>query len=258
MLHECADWSFLLIVGILSWRLLPQKLSPVDSRQVERAQCSNQSKATKKMSHDRQSSINLSPNPLLIVLSGPSGVGKDAILARMRESKYPLEYITTVTTRPRRASERNHIDYHFISAEKFQGMIKRNELLEWANVYGNWYGVPKNPVKRALDSGQDVIVKVDIQGAATIKKIVPQAVFVFLMPPSIEELNLRLKQRHTESSFDLDLRTKTAREEIKQVSLFDYVVFSWRDEIDRAVLDILAIVTAEKCRVVPREITLAD
>lgn len=208
------------------------------------------------MSHKSQSSLNLPQRPLLIVLSGPSGVGKDAVLSRMRELKYPLECITTVTTRPRRASERDHIDYHFISAEKFQKMVEQNELLEWANVYGNWYGVPKRPTKQALDSGQDAIVKVDIQGAATIKKILPQAVFIFLMPPSVEELRLRLKQRHSEPSFDLTLRTKTAEEEIKRLPLFDYVVFSQRDEIHRAVSDIAAIITAEKCRVTPREITL--
>ena len=208
------------------------------------------------MSHESQSPINLPTNPLLIVLSGPSGAGKDAILTRMRELNYPLRYITTVTTRPRRASERDNIDYHFISMGKFQQMIEHNELLEWANVYGNRYGVPKEPVKQALDEGQDTIVKVDIQGAATIKKILPQAVFIFLIPPSMEELVLRLKQRHTESSFDLALRTETAEEEIKQLSLFDYVVFSWQDEIDRAVSDIKAIITAEKCRVTPREITL--
>lgn len=133
-------------------------------------------------------------------------------------------------------------------------MIENNELLEWANVYGNWYGVPKKPVKQALHKGQDTIVKVDIQGATAIKKILPQAVFIFLTPPSTEELRLRLKQRHTESSFDLALRTKTAEEEIKQLSLFDYVVFSRQNEIDRAVADIEAIISTEKCRVTPRKI----
>ncbi|GAH75473.1 unnamed protein product, partial [marine sediment metagenome] len=161
-----------------------------------------------------------------------------------------------VTTRPQRGKEKNNVDYHFISKERFQEMIERKEFLEWANVYGNWYGVPKEPVKQALDKGQDIIVKVDIQGAATIKKILPQAVFIFLVPPSMEELVLRLKQRHTESPFDLALRTKTAEEEIKQLPLFDYIVVNKRDEIDLAVSDIKAIITAEKCRVTPREIVL--
>ena len=206
------------------------------------------------MSRESQSPVNPPKRPLLIVLSGPSGAGKDAVLTRIRELNYPLKYITTVTTRPQRATERDNIDYHFISTKKFQKMIENNELLEWANVYGNWYGVPKKPVKQALHKGQDTIVKVDIQGATTIKKILPQAVFIFLTPPSTEELRLRLKQRHTESSFDLVLRTKTAEEEIKQLSLFDYVVFSRQNEIDRAVADIEAIITAEKCRVTPRKI----
>jgi len=194
--------------------------------------------------------------PLFIVLSGPSGIGKDAILTKMKESDYPIEYITTVTTRPRRAKERDNIDYHFVSTESFQKMITGNELLEWANVYGNWYGVPKKPVKQALDKGQDIIVKVDIQGAATIKKILPEAVFIFLIPASMEELATRLKQRQTESPSDLTLRTKTAEEEIEQLHLFDYIVVNKQDEIDLAVSEIKAIISAEKCRVTPREITL--
>jgi guanylate kinase len=194
--------------------------------------------------------------PLLIVLSGPSGVGKDVVLARMKESGYPLKYITTVTTRPQRPRERSDVDYHFVSMERFQEMIENNELLEQANVYGNWYGVPKEEVKRALSKGQDVMVKVDVQGAATIKKILPQAVFIFLMPPSIEELLARLKKRHTESPADLDLRLKTAEKEIEQLPLFDYIVVNQWDKIDLAVSEIKAIITAEKCRVNPREIAL--
>ena len=208
------------------------------------------------MNPENQSSFHLPQRPLLIVLSGPSGVGKDAVLSRVRESKYPLEYIVTVTTRPRRAKERDNRDYRFISAEKFHAMIEHDELLEWANVYGNLYGVPKEPIRQALDSGKDTIVKVDVQGAAAIKKILPQALFIFLMPPSMEELMYRLNQRHTELPFDLALRAKTAEEEVNQLTFFDYRVFSQRDEIDQAVSDIVAILTAEKRRVTPREITL--
>jgi guanylate kinase len=206
------------------------------------------------MSRRQGSPLNLPKKPLLIILSGPSGVGKDALLNRMKELKYPLEYITTLTTRRRRAGERNHIDYHFVTTERFQEMMEKGELLEYANVYGNWYGVPKQMVKQALESGHDTIAKVDIQGAASIKEIVPHAVFIFLMPPSIEELGVRLKKRHTESSFDLNLRLRTAAEEMKQLSLFDYVVYNQRNDINRAVADIVAIITAEKCRVEPREI----
>jgi len=211
----------------------------------------------KKVSYESQAPFNISKRPLLIVISGPSGAGKDAVLTKMKELGCPLEYIVTVTTRPQRDKERNNVDYQFISTERFQKMIERKEFLEWAKVYGNWYGVPKQAVKQALDGGQDIIVKVDIQGAATIKKILPQAVLIFLVPPSIEELLIRLKQRQTESSFDLDLRTKTAEAEIKQLSLFDYIVVNKRGEIDLSVSEIKAIIAAEKCRVTRGEITLS-
>jgi guanylate kinase len=174
----------------------------------------------------------------------------------MKKSDYPLEFITTVTTRPKRATEKNNVDYHFVSVQSFQRMIENKELLEWANVYGNWYGVPREPVKQALDRGQDIIVKVDVQGAATIKKNIPQAVFIFLVPPSMEELTTRLKQRHTESPSDLALRLKTAEEEMQKLPLFDYVVVNREAEIDRAVSEIEAIITAEKRRVNPRKIRL--
>ena len=213
-------------------------------------------KGTFSATYKNQHLFNLSTRPLLIVLSGPSGTGKDAVLTRMKESGCPFERIVTVTTRPQRANERDNVDYHFVATENFEEMIKNKALLEWARVYGNWYGVPKEPVKQALGRGQDVIIKVDVQGAATIKKILPQALFIFLVPSSIEDLTARLKKRHTESPFDLALRLKTAEEEIKRLPLFDYIVFSRQDEIDRAVSDIEAIITAEKCRVTPREITL--
>ena len=203
-----------------------------------------------------QATYNQPTIPLLIVLSGPSGVGKDAVLIKLKASGYPLEYITTVTTRPQRAKESQQVDYHFVSTERFQEMIRYNKLLEWANVYGNWYGVPKQPVKQALEKGKDTVIKVDVQGAAAIKKILPQAIFIFLMPSSTEELISRLKQRHTESSFDLALRIKTAEEEIKQLPLFDYMVINKHAELDRAVHEIKSITTAEKCRVTPRNIAL--
>jgi guanylate kinase len=208
------------------------------------------------MSHEDHLPFRPPAKSLLLVLSGFSGVGKDAVLTRLRESSHPLEFVVTVTTRARRTNERHGIHYRFVTRNKFQELIDQNELLEWANVYGNWYGVPKEPVRKALGRKKDVVVKVDVQGAATIKKILPQAVFIFLAPPSMEELVLRLKQRRTESPADLDLRIKTAEEELEKLSLFDYIVFNPQGEIDRAVADIEAIITAEKCRVTPRELTL--
>ena len=207
----------------------------------------------KKATRKSQLVFNPPARPLLIVLSGPSGVGKDAVLARMKESGYPLKFVITVTTRHQRANEQNNVDYHFVSDEKFKEMVEGNKLLESANVYDNWYGVPGEEVEQALNQGQDVMVKVDIQGAATIKRIHPQAVTIFLMPPSMEELIARLEQRQTESPPDLNLRLKTAEEEMKQLPLFDYAVVNRWGEIDQAVSDIKAIITAEKCLVKPRE-----
>lgn len=195
-------------------------------------------------------------NPLLIVISGPSGVGKDAILSRLKASNSGFEYVTTFTTRPKRATEKDKVDYNFVSEEQFKAMLKQDELLEHAQVYGNWYGVPKKKVKEALQKGHDTIIKVDIQGAATIKKLVPQALFIFIAPPSLEELLRRLRQRRTESRFDLDKRTRAAEAEMKQLPLFEYVVVSKNDGIDAAIAQIQAIVTAEKCRVNPRKIAL--
>jgi len=210
----------------------------------------------KKLSLENEPPFKPSSKPLLIVISGPSGAGKDAVLSRMKVSGYPLEYIVTVTTRRKRDKEKDNIDYQFISVARFQEMREKNELLEWANVYGNWYGIPKQPIKQALETGQDTIVKVDIQGANTIKKILPQSVFIFLMPPTTEELTQRLTERRTETPFDLALRLETAEEELRQLLLFDYVVYNRRDNINQTIADIKAIIAAEKCRVTPREIAL--
>jgi guanylate kinase len=210
----------------------------------------------KKTNPKSETPFNPTPRPLLIVLSGPSGAGKDAVLNRMKASGYPARFITTTTTRPQRANEEDNVAYKFVSEKDFQKMLKNKELLEYANVYGNWYGVPREPARKALEAGMDTIVKVDVQGAATLKKILPEAVFVFLMSPSTEELEARLRERRTESEFDCDLRLKTAVEEIKQLHLFDYIVLNERNEIERAASAIEAIITAEKCRRIPREISL--
>jgi guanylate kinase len=199
---------------------------------------------------------NEASQPLLIVLSGPSGVGKDAVLARMKKLKRPFHYVVTATTRPRRAREKNGVDYHFLSPGEFQQMKGEGQLLEWAEVYGNYYGVPREEITQALSKGMDVMMKVDVQGAATVKKILPQAVFIFLMSPSVEELEKRLKQRRSESSIDLALRLEKVEEEIKSLPLFDYVITSHQGKLNAVVSQIDAIVTAEKCRVKPRVVEL--
>jgi guanylate kinase len=197
-----------------------------------------------------------SSRPLLVVLSGPSGVGKDAVLARMRRLGRPFHYVITATTRPKRAREKNGVDYHFLSRKEFQQMLDKHQFLEWANVYGNYYGVPKDEITSALSKGVDAIVKVDVQGAATIKGILPQAVFIFLIPPSVEELENRLRRRRSESSEDLALRLERSKEEIKSLPLFDYVITSHQNKLDQVISQIDAIIAAEKRRVKPRIVEL--
>jgi guanylate kinase len=196
------------------------------------------------------------PLPLLIVISGPSGVGKDAVLARLKETGGPFEHVITVTTRTKRPLEQDGVDYRFVPADRFQDMLRDAELLEWAKVYDNWYGVPRQPVREALENGRDVVLKVDIQGAATIKKTVPQAILIFLMPPSPSELVQRLERRRTESPGDLALRIETAEAEMRQVATFDYAVVNRAGELDHTVAQIQAIITAEKCRVDRRKVSL--
>jgi guanylate kinase len=207
-------------------------------------------------SHEGLAPLTPPPRPLFVVLSGLSGVGKDAVLAGLRLSGLPLFISVSATTRQRRAGEKDGFNYHFVSRDRFQELIDGGELLEWAKVYGNYYGIPKEPVRQALRSGRDVIVKIDVQGAATIKKILPGAVFIFMVTPYMEELEKRLKQRRTETSADLELRLKTAAEELRQMPMFDYLVVNRPDEINQAVADIVGIIKAEKCRVQQRELSL--
>ena len=204
------------------------------------------------------SEINPQPakKPLLIVLSGPSGVGKDAVLSYLKASSSNFKFVCTNTTRPRRPNEKDNVDYHFVNPAEFQDLLSHNELLESAKVYDNWYGVPKEPIRQALRQGHDIMVKVDVQGAASIKKLVPQAVFVFLAPPSFDELAARLKQRYTETPESLATRLQACENEMKQIPEFDYVVVNQRNQIESAVNEIKAIIAAEKCRVQQREIAI--
>ena len=194
--------------------------------------------------------------PLLIVISGPSGVGKDATIAGMKDSGLIFHHVTTATTRPKRPGEKDGVDYHFLSEEEFQRKIKAKQFLEWAKVYDNYYGVPKKELKEALNKGQDVIVKVDVQGAVTIKQILPDAIFIFITALSMEELDTRLKQRHSQRAGELNLRLSKAQEEMKNLPVFDYVVVNHKDKLDLTISQMNAIVTAERCRVKPRVVAL--
>ena len=195
-------------------------------------------------------------NPLLVIISGPSGAGKDSVVKRMKELGYPFHFVITATTRPPRQGEQEGIDYFFLSDKEFQDLIDKNELLEHALVYGEHKGIPKQQVRQALASGTDVIMRLDVQGAATVRGLVPGAILVFLVPDSAEELLQRLRSRKTESDATLQRRLTTMREELKRIPEFDYVVVNRDGQLDRAVEAIVAIMRAEKCRTRQREIHL--
>ena len=197
------------------------------------------------------SALGTSPDegvPLLVVISGPSGVGKDAVLERMRSSNVPYHFAVTATARPKRDSEVDGVDYIFVEGDEFRRMIQNDELLEWAEVYGNPYGVPKSPVRVALARGQDVILKIDVQGADNIRRLVPGAVYVFLAPPDMSELKHRLTRRRTESTETLKVRLATAAKELEEAAKFDYVVVNRTGRLDKAVEEINTIIRRERGR----------
>ena len=194
--------------------------------------------------------------PLLVVLSGPSGVGKDAAIGELKKLDRPWHFAITATPRPMRPGEQDGVDYVFLDADTFHKMRERDEFLECAEVYGRWYGVPRSQVRYGLQSGKDVILKVDVQGAATVRRLAPEALFIFILPGSLDDLRARLLDRMTESSPDLELRLQTASQEMAQVREFDYRVVNEHDQLERSVSEINAIITAEKCRIDPRMVQL--
>lgn len=199
------------------------------------------------------------PTPaLLVVLTGPSGVGKDVTLGRMRERGVPFHYVVTVTTRERRAGEIDGVHYRFVSREVYEEMLERDELLENAKVYGNYYGVPKSEVIDPLRRGEDVIMKPDVQGADKIRELEPEAIFIFLAPPSMEELAKRLFYRKTEDPDELRTRLAFARQEMQALKDFDYVVVNHHKRLDETVDAINTIIRAEKHKVHPCRIRLTE
>lgn len=198
----------------------------------------------------------LNPQPLLIVISGPSGVGKDSVVQRMKERGLPFHFVVTANTRPKRENEVQGVDYFFVSKEEFARMIEQDELIEYAVVYSDYKGIPKQQVREALASGKDVVMRLDVQGAETVRKLAPEALLVFITTESEEELVGRLNARKTETPDELALRIATARKELKRVDAFDYVIINHDFKLDETVDTVHAIIEAEHHRVKHREVTL--
>jgi guanylate kinase len=194
--------------------------------------------------------------PLLVVISGPAGVGKDAVLRELRKRGIQAHFGVTATDRPRRPNEVHGRDYYFVNTAEFQRMIEAGELLEHALVYDKNYGIPRKPIREALEAGLDVIVRLDVQGAATVRRLAPEAVLIFLAPSSEEELAERLRRRGTDSPDQLALRLGKFREEMERIPEFDYVVLNRDNHLDEAVDRVVAIITAEHCRVRQRTVRL--
>lgn len=194
--------------------------------------------------------------PLLIVISGPSGVGKDTVLQRMKERRLPFHFVVTATTRHARPDEVHGRDYFFISNDEFAEMIDKDELLEYAIVYNDYKGIPKQQVREALATGHDVVMRIDVQGAAKIRSLTSGAVLIFVSTASEAEMVDRLRARKTETPEGLRLRIATARKELERMSEFDYCVVNQDMALDETVDKIIAIIEAEHSRVHPRTVTL--
>lgn len=185
----------------------------------------------------------------LIVISGPSGVGKDTVIEEMRARHPEYSFAVTATTRPRRPGEIDGIHYIFMTRAEFEDALESGYFLEHAEVYGNIYGVPRHRVDEEIAAGRNVVIKVDVQGAATIRKIMPDAIFIFLLPPTMGELTSRLRGRKTDDPQALMERATTASWELSKVRDFDYVVFNETDRVEETLRIIDAIVTAEGSRI---------
>lgn len=193
---------------------------------------------------------------LLFVLSAPSGAGKDTVIAALKASGMDFHVVVSVTTRAPRPGENEGNPYYFISKEAFEQMVAQDELLEHALVHGNWYGQPLQQVKDQLQAGRDVLLKIDVQGAATVRSKLPNAIFIFLMPDSIAELESRLLNRHTETEAERTRRLNDAHTELAQRDHYDYTVINRQGQLDEAVKQFRAIMLAEHCRTHPHYVAI--
>ncbi len=188
-----------------------------------------------------------------MVISGPSGVGKDTLIERMAELGHDHHFTVTATTREPRPGEKEGVNHHFLDKEEFINMIARDELLEWAEVYGNYYGVPKQQVRNALERGQHVLLRVDVQGARRLRQLLPEALQIFVMPPSMAVLRKRLQERGVNTESDMKFRLSSAATEIEQSDEFDYCIINEEDHLDEAVRQVSEIFDRESRREPPRK-----
>ena len=186
--------------------------------------------------------------PLLVVISGPSAAGKDSLVNALLERDPALRRVVTATDRPRRPNERDGRDYHFVSRAEFERLIAQGELVEWAIVYGQYKGIPKWELEQALESGQDVVVRVDVQGAVAIRRLMPQAILIFIAAPSEAEMIRRLRERDGDTEEQIENRISTAREEMSHLEEFDYLVINHQGRLDEAVEQVQAILITEHYR----------
>ena len=194
------------------------------------------------------------PKPLLIVISGTSGVGKDAVLRGLKHRDLGLHFVVTATSRAPRPDEQDGRDYFFYSREDFKERIARGEFIEYAYVYEDYKGIPRWQIDEALLSGRDVILRVDVQGAATLRGLYPEAVLIFLVPKTTEEWYNRLTARNSETPESLKVRVETAKQEVNQIDLFDYIVVNANECLEEAIDDIIDIINAEHHKTKHRKI----
>lgn len=190
------------------------------------------------------------PGALLVVVSGPSGVGKDTIIdaLRARSAEPDYHFVVTCTTRSPRPGEVDGVSYHFLACDRFAALRDAGAFLEWAEVHGNWYATPRAEVRRALAGGHDVILKIDVQGAAAVKSLVPDALLVFVVPPSLEALFQRLRARATETAEQLELRQRNAAIELARAGDYDHVVVNEDGQVEWTAERIDAIIREERAR----------
>lgn len=193
---------------------------------------------------------------LLFVLSAPSGTGKDSVIHALKEKGVSFHVVASVTTRAPRPGESEGNPYYFVSHEHFKNMIAQDALIEYAEVHGNWYGQPLQQITANLQKGHDVLLKIDVQGAATVRKKVPEAIFIFLVPGSIDELVERLTNRQTETEEERKRRLADAQHELAQQEHYDYVIVNRQGQLSNAVEELHAIMQAEHCRTHPRYVQI--